>query len=73
MPGMEQTQEETRPNAQIRTGMNPLYICGQCGYTPVHHADGPCRRCKLQEPPPDLGFITLMADQGLELRNLPGV
>ena len=58
------------PNPQVRSGMNPLYICGACGYTPVHHSAGPCRRCKLGDPPPYLSFIRLMGEHRLELHDV---
>ena len=41
-------------NVQIRTGINPLWLCGSCHYTVVTYGEGACDRCKRGEGRPNL-------------------
>ena len=54
-------------NTQVATGTSPLYICGQCRYTPVSYPNGQCTNCRDGLPRPDLSFIKQLSDQGVSL------
>lgn len=44
-------------NLEIRTGVNPLWMCLSCRYTITTYAVGPCRWCKEGKGRPDLSYL----------------
>ena len=44
-------------NLQIKAGMYPLWLCGDCRYTVLTRADSRCANCQSGADPPDLSWI----------------